>query len=335
MIGRVRLGLALTVVLFHSGFAPFGLQIGVSAVVAFFAISGYAMSAMWRRRFEGRAAAFYVDRVLRLYPQYVLFCACAAVLVSLGIRLTPFQNGSAGWVSALAHATVLPLSFVTIVPAIHNFILLPQSWSLGSELAFYMIFPLFRSRHVLGWTTAASLVVFALAAIGALDADTFTYRLLPGALFMFTLGTMIERREAQLLNRAIFALCAIALIITLAGKTQRGYNQELFIGIVAALVFLDRASAIKSGSLDKLAGDLSYGVYLSHFIAIAILDHVQSPQSPMLRGAIVVLFSLIAGALGYYALDRPVSALRKRLQIGRSIALQPQQEFTALAPPAP
>jgi hypothetical protein len=52
------------------GYRPFGLHIGVSAVVAFYMVSGYAMSAMWRRWYvaDGQVMGFYLDRVLRLYP---------------------------------------------------------------------------------------------------------------------------------------------------------------------------------------------------------------------------------------------------------------------------
>jgi peptidoglycan/LPS O-acetylase OafA/YrhL len=51
MFGGLPLGLAALVAVFRAGFTPFGLQIGTSAVVVFYIISGYAMTGLVTSRF--------------------------------------------------------------------------------------------------------------------------------------------------------------------------------------------------------------------------------------------------------------------------------------------
>src|SRR6187431_1375118 len=82
-MGTLRFLLALAVLLYHmSGFALFGLPLGElmvrpvdgkPAVEAFFIISGFAMAGALSTRYrDGPVTRFYMSRVLRLYPAYLL-----------------------------------------------------------------------------------------------------------------------------------------------------------------------------------------------------------------------------------------------------------------------
>jgi peptidoglycan/LPS O-acetylase OafA/YrhL len=320
MLGGFRLALATVVVLSHCGFALFGIGIGVSAVAAFYMVSGYAMSAMWRRWYAERndVTGFYVDRVLRLYPQYIAFCAVSAVLMfGFGWRLDLYQIGEFGWTSVVAHVTMVPLSLATVRPEIGQAMLIPQSWSLGTELAFYLVFPFLRTREAIGWATAASLVVFALATQGAInhDPDAYAYRLLPGCLFIFLMGALIERGDRQLLFRAIFGLAAIVLGLTVARRLPLGLNRELILGVTVALVAVSTLTKLSSGKFDALLGDLSYGVYLSHFVVIAIVGHLGwLADHFILRCGLVLAGSVVAAAVGLVLVERPAANYRKSLR---------------------
>src|SRR3712207_5592387 len=94
-MGALRLFLALTVAGFHAGgligapgFLPFGLYVACSAVVGFFVVSGYAMTALVDNDFMGRARIipFYCERFVRLAPQYFAWLAISAILV-LGLNI--------------------------------------------------------------------------------------------------------------------------------------------------------------------------------------------------------------------------------------------------------
>ena len=74
-MGTLRFILALLVMLSHTGLTVGGLNPGVASVVVFYAISGYVMSALVAKHFSqpGQARHFYIDRLARIYPQYLFY----------------------------------------------------------------------------------------------------------------------------------------------------------------------------------------------------------------------------------------------------------------------
>ena len=94
-MGTLRFILALLVMLSHTGLTVGGLNPGVASVVVFYAISGYVMSALVAKHFSqpGQASHFYIDRLARIYPQYLFYAAAAAVwkLLTPGFR-TPSER---------------------------------------------------------------------------------------------------------------------------------------------------------------------------------------------------------------------------------------------------
>src|SRR5688572_20654204 len=72
-MGTIRLLLALSVVITHS--APvFGVRLlsGDMAVTAFFLVSGFLMALILESKYAGRVGAFYLNRILRIYPPYLV-----------------------------------------------------------------------------------------------------------------------------------------------------------------------------------------------------------------------------------------------------------------------
>ena len=81
MLGSLRLLLALTVALSHANFRIGSLNPGVVAVIGFYLISGYVMAGLIRRHYQqpGKALAFYLDRAIRLLPQYLVYASLTLV----------------------------------------------------------------------------------------------------------------------------------------------------------------------------------------------------------------------------------------------------------------
>jgi peptidoglycan/LPS O-acetylase OafA/YrhL len=318
MLGWFRLALAVVVVVFHVGFYPFGLQIGASAVTAFYMVSGYAMSALWRCWYgEGHVTVFYFDRLLRLYPQYVVFCSASAVLVfGFGIKLGSFQIGEPSWVTVVAHTSLLPLTFGALTPTISQFTLVPQAWSLGTELIFYLLFPAIQSRIVLATTILTSLTVFAVASTGQIISPTsWAFYLPPGCLFIFLIGTLIQRADQTLLTGTMGLYAAIVGSLLASGKMSIGYNRELLIGIVVGFVAVSILAKRKAGALDTLLGDLSYGVYLSHMVVFAIVNYMGwFGDNFIARATAVTGVSMVAAAASLRFIERPITRYRKRLR---------------------
>jgi peptidoglycan/LPS O-acetylase OafA/YrhL len=192
-MGLFRCALALAVVLYHgAGFVHWGVHIGVSAVVCFYIVSGYAMTGLIDRHFSASAAVvpFYCDRFWRLAPQYFTYLAFAAFLIFvLGIRSDLYQSGPLTAENVIAHLSVVPLSAFMYLPEVGRFQFIPQAWSLGTEALFYLSLPfLLVSRWRVYACIVCSLIIFLVAIAGTLDPDAFGFRLLPGVLIFFLTG---------------------------------------------------------------------------------------------------------------------------------------------------
>jgi peptidoglycan/LPS O-acetylase OafA/YrhL len=130
------------------------LNAGPAGVMLFFLVSGYIIPASLERR--GSLRGFWVSRVFRLFPLYLV--VCAAVIVGHIVGLVPvevflFEHP----VTALtAHLTMLP--FVLGVPLVTAVI-----WTLTYEMSFYLLvsglFAIRRPRA--GWVVALALAVVA------------------------------------------------------------------------------------------------------------------------------------------------------------------------------
>ena len=193
-MGTYRLLLAVVVLLSHIGIVAGGHNQGVSAVVSFFLISGFAMTALIRRNYNSpkRIMAFYVDRIMRLFPQFLLYMVATTLLVVLAKPESPFLSGLTIW-KALLNYAMLPLNFYMF--GFGDALLMPQAWSLGLEACFYISIPILLVFDLEVIAFVLSLGVFLLACFGQINPDFFGYRLLPGTLFIFLCGSFIFQRK--------------------------------------------------------------------------------------------------------------------------------------------
>ena len=109
----MRLALAIAVLCSHAGVRVQGLNPGVTAVIGFYLISGYVMAGLIRRHFAAadRVPAFYVDRLLRILPQYLLYAAATLAWFVVTGTHTAFLARSPGVGDLLNNLTVVPLNF--------------------------------------------------------------------------------------------------------------------------------------------------------------------------------------------------------------------------------
>lgn len=303
------------------------LNPGVSAVVGFYLISGYVMTGLVLRHFGRPADAprFYTDRALRLMPQYLAIAAVTLVWQLASDARTEFLHRLPSGVDLLNNLLVVPLNFYMYNGA-HTWTLIPPAWSLGAEIQFYLLAPFLILWPRLGLALASlSLAVHGAALAGVLHADWYGYRLLPGVLWVFMAGSLLFRlQRAQPRLAAAMALaaplCALAIGAWLRreGLLAHGFNRELLIGWGAGLPLLHLVSGWQSkpggpARLDALAGDLSYGVFLNHFLLIWVL-------LPRLEPGPAALLALVAASLSLSWLtqrvfERPALALRRRLRV--------------------
>lgn len=326
-MGTLRFALAIAVLLSHTGQSLLGLNPGVMSVVVFYVISGYVMSGLIGRHYASatRTHYFYLDRISRIYPQYAIYAAGAALwLFTLGhpTHFLILQPQPIDWLNNLL---IVPLNYY-MYNGSDRFTLVPPAWSLGAELFFYALAPwLWRNWTLACGLALGSLAVQALAWHGILHSDWWGYRLLPGVLWVFVLGMALQRLQTAQPQRArqlvtlvpVLAACAWAYL-SVTGLLIKPYQREVLIGIALGMPLLQwlsqspgqRHKPTPWQRTDQQLGDLSYGIFLNHFLLIWMLD-LTEPQHPG-QWAKLIVASIALSTLTQRYIERPVLLWRRK-----------------------
>lgn len=309
-MGTFRLLLAVSVVFYHSyGYFMVG---GVLAVQLFYIISGYLISYVLIEC--GRYTniyLFYANRLLRLLPIYWIVCSMTLAIVSLALILfgqthpittTYFSVDAVGKIAlVLTNLLLIGQDWILFTGfndgTLHlttNFrqsevqvwqgLLVPQAWSLGVELSFYLIAPfILKKRSTILLLFCGSLflrVVLIYSGIGM--QDPWTYRFFPCELALFLAGAGSHQylskiyKDFALLNKnfnTVITFLVVCVCCCFHMFPIAQISNFLLFGIV--LLSLPFMFAFQNeNSWDKKLGELSYPVYITHMLVIWVLDFV-------------------------------------------------------------
>ena len=288
---------------------------GAMAVDIFFVLSGFVLSgAMPERRISARVImAFYVRRLLRLWPAY----AVSLMLVLAGLRL---RGDFRVWPQAASWMVQFYRSPMDIADSAANFLLLdtrlnPVAWSLRIEIVMSACLPLLllAARHLGGILALLQIVAGFVVALFCRydDAGHFFY------LFMLGVygGVFRADLEAAMLRwgigrRALVLLCIAALGVPGFLTLEHHPLADLPMGIGAlAVIFIltgeqsTGTSATRSVLRAVLLryGVLSYSFYLCHFIVLYLVAwtvSARAPQAVLNEWPLPVMLGALAAALG-------------------------------------
>ena len=319
-MGTYRFVLALLVALSHMGVTVFGgRNLGVVAVISFFLISGFVMTGLVRTHYGQLSdlPLFYLDRAARIFPQYLLFAALALAGKWVVRFESPYLTHPSLW-GGLANLTVIPLDFFMYSNTIASFMLLPQAWSLGLELTFYLSIPLVL---IWGWRTPLcmlSMAIWLLAAFQVVNTDAWGYRMLPGTLFVFLLGSYVyDQRRMSWYHPAVtvlWVLMAVGVLLWTSHWLAVPYTFEVLLGLLLGVPSLFVLARLPHRSWDDRLGNLSYGLFLSHFLVLWATERAgMSTTKPVFQAGMLVASTVLA-YLGYMAVERPVLQWRRRFR---------------------
>lgn len=278
MLGTFRLILALLVALSHVDFRVVGLNPGVIAVVCFYLISGYVMAGLIQRHYPLSAAApaFYLDRALRLLPQYTFYLVLTFGWQTLHPLQTPFLAVPPVAGDIFNNLLIVPLNYYMFNGS-DRYTLIPPAWSLGAEIQFYLVAPFLllwpKRMYVVG---VFSLGIYLAALGGFIHSEWFGYRLLPGVLLFFLLGAYLRqchchRQHARAALSSLLLVIAVGLtssVLFTQGSLRHAYNLETLLGLAIGTVLLQALARLARTDWDELAGNISYGVFLNHFLVL-------------------------------------------------------------------
>jgi peptidoglycan/LPS O-acetylase OafA/YrhL len=209
-------------------------------------------------------------------------------------------------------------------PGVFKFLLVPQGWSLSLELTFYLMAPFIvrRSAWTIGLIAAACLAIRTVGYAFGLQSDPWSYRVFPFELSAFLAGAF-SYRLGERFNGAtlpgIAKISAFGIIPAVILFPLYDSNADIFftasrIGLytylVVALPVLYRLT--KDGNLDRIAGDLSYPIYLCHLIPIQLLQgsRVLAPHAAA-RAVLAVIASVVLAAVATRFVEIPLNKFRQ------------------------
>lgn len=310
-------------------------QLGQSTVAMFFMITGFLFSIKAADR-QINWQSFYIGRLARLAPLYVVFVAIVVLLVL-------YQSA---W-----RLMVSPAEFVQQVlrwlifvcfgrPDINGFrdtwiLVAGVNWSLAYEVYFYVVgVPILHFGYrMLGWVGMSNLICCLVAAlllcrgVGWLQGGNSLYasQFLFGAFVAYVRDFVVWDRRW---GRAILVVGAVGAILVLGVKL---HSHDVTAILCAGLLLLASVKGVSVFGLLRLPavvwlGEVSYGVYLLHgIVLVSVLGYLASfgglsgfgwvSLSAVVSAvaAVVVLLS----TLSYRFLERPVMRIAK-LRFGRA-----------------
>lgn len=358
-MGILRLLLAIAVITTHAtpifGITSVG---GLIAVQSFYTISGFYMTLILNEKYVSKDAykLFITNRLLRLYPIYwavllivfmVSFIAFKehhgfyaglwdhyyiyfirenmAWITFFILMFANFFIMGQDWLMFTGYNRDLGIlqysgNYMDFDPPINKFMFIPQAWTLGVEITFYLMAPFIVRRPLkfIVWLIVPTIILRLIMGYNGLTFDPWSYRLFPAELFFFLMGTVAYHGYQYVKDKAIapwklWSVLGFIVLFTLAYEWIPGnyyvVKYAYTTSICAAIPFLFLLT--KNMKWDRWIGELSYPVYIVHmlFVSATTVDLLPIIES---RGTTIMIFSLISAVLLNKLIAEPIEKIRQR-----------------------
>jgi peptidoglycan/LPS O-acetylase OafA/YrhL len=303
-MGSLRTIFALSVVFSHLGISTF---VGArNAVQIFYIISGFLISyILIEAKNYSNIKNFYYNRILRIYPLYcvILFISIliypildikffyiieqAPIIASILLIFSNIFIIGQDWIMFSGiknNILIFTTNFYNSEIILFEGLFIQQAWTLGLEIIFYLIAPfiLFNRKIILTLLIFSILLRIYLIKIGIGLKDPWTYRFFPTELAFFLIGALshqilypfykkILQHNIYLASKlSTYFLIIVSLFWFKISIAQYFNSFILFVFIVFLLPLTFFFST--NNRWDKYIGDLSYPIYIGHFLIINIMS---------------------------------------------------------------
>jgi len=317
--GALRLTLAFAVFLHHTT----SFNLGMSAVLIFFVLSGYWVAAMWKRTYSKTTSAYFTYLVSRVWRIAPVFALCSAITWAL-----LFWRGDA----PMAFGGLMHQLFSNIMILGYNSLPFQANipgWSLDMELQFYLIAPAI--IFLISKNIQLLLICLVISAAAPLLGGSATV-----APFLLFFGVGVAAASHELKPSRAFAYRALYASLAVLVFCAALLAKELYFGSAQgamALAFSSKTNLLiaatmtpwalyttqqSSGAKDRMFGELSYIFYLLHWSVIGALKTGEGSYLDrvlLCSEALVIIF--VASYLIWRLFDRPINKLRASWVSGR------------------
>ncbi|MEM6812486.1 MAG: acyltransferase [Pseudomonadota bacterium] len=341
---------ALWVLLFHANI-HFGqleplsfinpiLNEGVLGMTVFFILSGFVLAMCYSSfKEKGTAQSFYLARVIRLYPVYLVM----GVVTFPTIFMTAegylfYEYYTVIWIAMIIGIFLLAIQ--AWAPALFSVWNFGGSWSLSVEAFFYATFP--KLRDYLTKLSKENLIIIIFACIIIMftilslliaqegeNSQQVIFYVLPVFRYPeFILGAVVfilcvERKSyRELLTKLSIPAFIIGLIliytIELPGYLDFGFLFALPIAMIFVKTLELKASEFTSKIFNYL-GHISYCLYLVQFGTAPYLISVLGDASLLESWLAFIAMTFIAANLLHFLIEVPAHSFLKKKLVERSL----------------
>lgn len=332
-------------------------------------ISGFLISyILVERKAYPNVRCFYVNRYLRLYPVYFVvalltfFVFASASAAGRDVKLFTIYHSApfaANFLLIFSNVTLFMQDWVMFAGVVGNklvfltdfsksevvlypALLVPQAWTLGVELAFYLVAPyiLPNKRMLLSLLALSVSLRIYLVYIGLGTKDPWSYRFFPTELSLFLLGALAHQvllpryqkmlsigRIGKYASMATYFFIIFSLVYSFIPVNE---TLKTFVLFTLFLVLMPFTFIFQSNrKWDKWIGDLSYPIYICHMLVISVTTFVFGkiviadsiivmgepvPIASLLVGISPVVFSICFAILLNKFIGSPVESLRNKFR---------------------
>ncbi|MBS1091829.1 acyltransferase [Gluconobacter sp. Dm-74] len=311
-----------------------------AAVVVFFVLSGFVLSpSLFRKSISvSGLAGFYVRRFFRIVPLLAVVTALSLIYVKSSFSTwdVPFTNS---WFAGLLpHGVPLSASILARCFVGMNSALVPQNWTIACELLVALILP-FLVKACTGrfWLAALTFVIAAVLSFIAADGGgkslpvVYAVDFVVGILTFRILQSHDKRYSDLFFYAAVIGLVgAWKIVEVVTGQVDPAFNdpfRSLVEAIFAAVIIYGLATKSHMSRLLSVRwlvwlGDISFGIYLVHFLVIVIVARLMTsfllPYSLLVQASVmlvpVLAISLAASYFVFRFIEIPFNDFGKSLQ---------------------
>ncbi|MBZ0281489.1 MAG: acyltransferase [Anaerolineae bacterium] len=334
-LNAIRAYAALSVVIHHLGrvghdwhftagrqnyyLLDFFFLYGWDSVTCFFVLSGFLITYLLlveRQQTNDIAVkAFYIRRILRIWPLYYL-------ITFLGLIVLPVLTAHTYPVNLIPQDAALIIFLLPNIPfALKSIGVLAPVWSIGVEEQFYLAWPLLvkYGRSLVGVVVAVIAIKWLVLAL----ADETLYKILVYARFecmaVGAFAAWLLFKKHWVLRVIYHPALQIALIVAIiCAAISDGYAMPAYdfgIAVIFALFILNIASNPRSilkleSPLANWLGKISYGIYMYHAPVIYLLLIANLRDVPLYFFGIAI--TLLVAHLSYNYLEKPFLHLKEK-----------------------
>lgn len=314
---------------------------GAFGVDLFFALSAYLITVLLLREKDLRGTidlkAFYIRRILRIWPLYFFFIAFAAI-VSLWDKAQQLQ-----WPYVMGYLLLAGNWIYTWKGLPEATIVIPL-WSISIEEQFYLLWPLIarrvslpRMKYVIGGLLSLgyiSRVVLVSTPVMGATAEYNTFARIDPIILGIGIAVVLRERPVKLSLLGRLALVILCLGAWFAISPYAGLNAPRaiapfmgtllgrpLVAIAAAgllIAFIgapaDGAKVLAHPVLTYL-GRVSYGLYVYHMAGMMFARHIlkdENPRGHLARAALGLLLTILFSMASYRWLEMPFLRLKDR-----------------------